>query len=138
MTETAHAPTDPLSKRRRTRRLMFGCIAAAVVSFIAVDALGFPVLAVALYWGGFLAFLGVWKFSDVQVYDERDAAIERRASMTTMGIAAIALIFGGPGLSVLDETGVYDSPALLDGAMFGLMCLFGVFAGAYVYHRYRR
>ena len=119
MTETARSPTDPLSKRRRIRWLMFGCIVAGIAALIVFDALGYPVLAVALYWSGFAAFLGVEKFSDVQVYDERDAALERRASMTTIVIAAFTLILGGAALAVLGETGVYEAPPVLDGVMFG-------------------
>lgn len=137
MSRSDSSGRDRLSKRRRYRRLSFGCVIAGTVGFFVAANVGYPLVGVGLYWLGFLAFVGVWRGTAVSLVDERDAAHERRASQLTLSVIAVVGIAGWPALLVLEETGRYTTPPALEGALLGYAVLFGVFGAAYLWVRYR-
>ncbi|NHN49921.1 DUF2178 domain-containing protein [Halostella sp. JP-L12] len=137
MTSTESPTTDRLSSRRRYRRLMFGSIAAAVVSALALRNLGYPLLSEGVYWVGILAFLAVWWGSPVSLFDERDRALERRASQLTLTVAAVVLVLGASAARLLTEATSYAVPTVVWGALYGYVGLFAAFAVAYLWVRYR-
>ncbi|EMA50946.1 MULTISPECIES: hypothetical protein [Halococcus] len=137
MSRSNSSGRDRLSKRRRYRRLSFGCAIAGTLGFVAAANVGYPLVGVGLYWLGFLAFVGVWRGTAVTLFDERDTAHERRASHITLTVIAVTGIAGWPALLVLEETGYYTIPPVLEGALFGYSALFGLFGIAYLWVRYR-
>lgn len=98
---------------------------------------GYPLVGVGLYWLGFLAFFGIWRGTAVSLFDERDAAHERHASQLTITVIAVAGIVGWPALLVLEETGYYTIPPVLEGALLGYPVLGVVFGASYLWVRYR-
>ncbi|EMA45316.1 hypothetical protein [Halococcus saccharolyticus] len=137
MSRSDSSGRDRLSKRRRYRRLSVGCAIGGTLGFVAAANAGYPLVGVGLYWLGFLVLLGIWRGTAVSLFDERDAALERRASHITLNVIAVAGIAGWPALLVLEETGYYTIPSALEGALFGYAVLFGVFGIAYLWVRYR-
>ena len=137
MTETGHrsgggaGETPTVSTRRRYRRLLFGSVGVGVVANVALRLLSYPVAAEAAYWVGIVAFLAVWQFSPVTLFDERDAELERRASTLTLVVAAVVLVLGASGVRTLGALGVYDAPPFVSGVLYGYVGLFVVFAVAY-------
>lgn len=122
---------------RRYRRLLFGSVVAGVLGFVFAENAGYPLVGVGLYWAGVLGAVAVWQGTDLCLFDERERAIERRASAVTLLLVAVVLIVGGPTLSVLSETGLYAVPPELDGALLGYVVLFVVFGLVYTALRYR-
>jgi len=123
--------TPTVSARRRYRRLLFGSVGVGVAANIALRLLSYPVAAEAAYWVGIVAFLAVWQFSPVTLFDERDAELERRASTLTLVVAAVVLVLGASGVRTLGALGVYDVPPFVSGVLYGYVGLFVVFAVAY-------
>ncbi|WP_073307669.1 DUF2178 domain-containing protein [Halobaculum gomorrense] len=123
--------TSTVSTRRRYRRLLFGSVGLGVAANVALRLLSYPVAAEAAYWVGIVGFLAVWQFSPVQLFDERDAELERRASTLTLVAAAVVLVLGASGARTLGALGVYDAPPFVEGVLYGYVGLFVVFAVAY-------
>ncbi|TKX45702.1 MULTISPECIES: DUF2178 domain-containing protein [unclassified Halorubrum] len=125
---TASATTRP-STRKRYKRIAYGLLGAGILALwigIAVDRF---VLGVALYWAGGLGMGLVQRFSPVELYDERDNAIERKASQNTLNVFAYLFVLGAPGGLALHESGVVTLPGEFYGAMltlFGVYVVFGV------------
>lgn len=137
MTPTETPTTNRLSERRRYRRLMIGSVVGAVIAALALRNLGYPVLSEGVYWAGILAFLGVWRLTPVSLFDERDRALERRASQLTLTVAAVALVLGASAARLLATATTYAVPTVVWGALYGYVGLFAVFAAAYLWVRYR-
>ena len=123
---------------RRYRRLMYGAVLAGVLGFLAADELGHPLVGLGVYWAGIIAFVGIWKGTSVQLFDERDASLERRASHATLQVAAVALVLGMTTLVVVNETTTGEIPERVWGAYLGISALFVVFGVVYLALRYRR
>ncbi|RLM52246.1 DUF2178 domain-containing protein [Halorubrum sp. Atlit-28R] len=125
---TASATTRP-STRKRYKRIAYGLLGAGILALwigIAVDRF---VLGVALYWAGGLGMGLVQRFSPVELYDERDNAIERKASQNTLNVFAYLFVLGAPGGLALHESGVVTLSGEFYGAMltlFGVYVVFGV------------
>lgn len=133
MTPTDGSTTDdPLARRRSARRLFGGLIAAAMLAFIGLDWLGRPLAAVGAYWLLVLGAAAVLYRSD-HVMDERDRALERRTSHRAVQLVGAGLIVLGPGLSALDDAGLYEVPTLVHGVLFGWVALYAVWGLAYVW-----
>lgn len=137
MTETASPATNRLSRIRRYRRLMFGWLLAGVVVALLLRTVGYPLLGEVVYWLGVLGFLAVWWGTPVTLFDERDAALERRASHVTLLVAAVVLVVGASAMRVLPLVSDVVVPAAVQGALYGLAGLFVVFAAAYIWLRFR-
>ena len=80
MTTTESPANDWLSKRQTHRRLMFGGVAVGLV----LRWLDYPVVGEAVYWVGILVFFAIWKGADIELMDERDLELERRASVSDL------------------------------------------------------
>lgn len=136
MTGTDSDGAHRLQKIRRYRRLMYASIGVGVLGFLAGDAFGYPLVGLVVYWAGILGFVGVWKGTSVELFDERDAALERRASHLTLQIAAVVGLLTMTALVVTENTGGEVS-AFVWGAFLALSSLFVLFGVVYTVLRYR-
>ena len=137
MTQNATYGTNRLSRIRRYRRLMFGSLVVGVAAGLGLRALDYPLLGEAIYWLGVFGFLVVWLGTSVTLFDERDAALERRASQLTLLLAGVVLIVGASAARVLPRVSdVTVSPAIR-GALYAYVALFVVFGVVYGWLRYR-
>jgi hypothetical protein len=121
---------------RRYRRLMWVAIGVGVLGFLGLDELGYPFAGLAVYWAGVIAFAGIWKGTSVQLFDERDAALERRTSHATLKLVGGLGLLAFTTLVVLGETTV-EVPDLVWGAYLGYSALFLLWGGVYTVLRYR-
>lgn len=128
---------DPLANRRRDRRLFGGLIAAAMLSFLTLDLIGRPIVAVAAYWA-FVAGAIVVLYRSDAIMDERDAALERITSHRTVQAIGGALLVLSPAVDALAEVNVYDAPPIVDGVILGWGVVFVVWGLAYGVTRLRR
>ena len=131
MTETTHTAKTRIERRQRYKRLMFGCLAIGIAGLLLGSYLDQYLVGVLIYWAGFFGMLGVWQFSPVTLYDERDTAIERKASDYTLGVFAFVLVLGAPGGVALEEASVLTLPAAFGGAMWALVAVYVVFGVIY-------
>lgn len=136
MTETVTTPT--IQRRQRYRTLLFGSVVVAALANVVLRVVGYPVAAEAVYWVGIATFVGIWRFSPVTLFDERDADLERRASTATLQVAAVVLVLGASGARTLAALGVYEVPPVVSGVLYGYVGLFVVFAAALIYTKLTR
>lgn len=127
---------ERLSTVRTYRRLFWACFGVAVLGFVAGSSLGYPLAALGVYWVGVLAMLVVWKGTSIQLFDEREKELDRRASHLTITIVGFVLIVGGPGQILFSRLG-YELSPLLEGALFGYAAQFALFGVVYLWLRYR-
>lgn len=125
-----------LARRRRYRRLSFGVLAACVLGFVLANRFGIPVIGVGVYWLGFVGFFAVQRWAPMALFDERDCALERRASYDTLRLAGLALVLLAPAAATLEAVGYYEIPTFVEGAIWGYAGLYLVFAIAYLGRRY--
>jgi uncharacterized membrane protein len=137
MTSTELSGSKRLAKRQTYRRLMVGCIVAGVLAAIALRNLGYPLVSEAVYWLGIIGFLAVWKGTSMQLFDERDCELERRASLRTVQIVAVLLVLGASAGRVLAAAGVYTAPAVYWHVLYGFGAVAVIFAAVYVWLRVR-
>ncbi|WP_331235961.1 DUF2178 domain-containing protein [Natronorarus salvus] len=137
MTDHAAPTTEPLARRRRHRRLIYGSLAVGILGLLVGIRLEQFLAGVLVYWAGFAGMLGVWWFSPVRLYDERETAIERRASDYTLGVFAFALVIGAPGGLVLEDGGVLTLPPSFHGSVWALVAVYTVFGVIYTVLRRR-
>jgi uncharacterized membrane protein len=128
---------DRLSTIRTYRRLMYGAVLAGTAGFAVASAADRTLLGVAVYWAGFLAFLGIWRGTAVTLFDERDRALERRASHVTLNVLAAVGILAWPSLAVLSEVTDYAPPPEYRGALLALAAVYLVFGVVYTILRHR-
>ncbi|WP_255170547.1 hypothetical protein [Natrononativus amylolyticus] len=137
MTEHTRSTANRLTQRRRHKGLMYGSLAVGILGLLVGVFLEQFVAGVLVYWAGFFGMIAVWLFSPVTLYDERDTAIERKASDYTLGVFAFVLVLGAPGGLVLEDGGVLTLPDAFYGAMWTLVALFAVFGVIYTALRNR-
>lgn len=140
MTQTGNGTpaTERLSRQRRYRRLMFGFVAAGVVLGLTLrEVLDAPLLGEAAYWVGIVGFLAVWWGTSVELFDERDRSLERRASHLTVSVFAVVLVVGASAARVLSYTDTYAVPSEVWAVLWGYVALFATFGLAYAWLRYR-
>ena len=137
MTPPATPGTDRLARIRLYRRLILGSIVVGVLAGLALRFLDYPLAGEAVYWLGILVALGVWLGTSVPLFDERDAALERRASQRTMTIFAVVLIVGASAARVLPLVSDVVVPREVWGALYGYVALFAVWVAAYLWLRFR-
>ena len=133
---TTSATTRP-STRKRYKRIAYGLLGVGILALwigIAVDRF---VLGVALYWAGGLGMGLVQRFSPVELYDERDGTISRKASQTTMNVFAYVFVLGTPGGLALQESGLVTLPGEFYGATWTLFGVFVVFGASHLYYKQR-
>lgn len=138
-TESHQTTTDWLSKRRLYRRLMSVLLLGGVgIGLVLRLLLERPLLGEAIYWVGVLGFLAVWFGSPVTLFDERDKALEQRASVLTLGVFAVVFPVSASAARVLSYTDTIEVPAEIWTVLWGYVALYGVFAGIYGWLRYRQ
>ena len=131
MTTSPSTVHDRLATVRKYRRLFGALLAIAVLGFIAGSSLGYPIAGVGVYWAGVLGMVLVWKGTSLELFDERERTIERRASNLTLTAFAFVLIVGGPGQLLYGELG-YQAGPLLQGALWGYAAQFAFFGLVYL------
>jgi len=116
---------------------MFGSVFGGVAVGLVLRFLDYPVVGEAVYWVGALAFFAVWKLSDVQLMDERDWELERRASLSALQIVGAVLVVSASASRLLTYLTEYTVPAFVWGALYGYIGLFIAFGLSYLWHRTR-
>lgn len=127
-----------LAKRRRYRRLMYASILVGVVGFVVADELGYQLIGLAVYWVGILAFVGIWKRTAIELFDERDVDLERRTSLLTLKISGVVGVLWMSVLVVLNASTTVDIPERVWGGFLTLSGLFVLYGAVYLFLRYRR
>lgn len=127
-----------LAKRRRYRRLMYASSLVGVVGFVVADELGYQLVGLAVYWVGILAFVGIWKGTAIELFDERDVDLERRTSLLTLKIAGVVGVLWMSVMVVLNATTTVDIPERVWGGFLTLSGLFVLYGAVYLILRYRR
>ena len=135
MTTTESPANDWLSKRQTYRRLMSGAVFGGVAVGLVLRWLDYPVVGEAVYWVGILAFFAIWKGADIELMDERDLELERRASVSAIGIVGAVLVVVASASRLVTRLTDYTVPTLMWGALYGYVGLFIAFGVAYFYHR---
>jgi hypothetical protein len=138
MTSTETSATNRLSRARSYRRAIGGIVVGAVLLNVSLRYLGYGVAAEAVYLLGAVAALAVWRSSSVPLFDERDAAIEQRASQLALGVSAVVLVVGASGARLLHAAGVFTAPTIVWGALYGYVAVFVTFGVAFLWVRSRR
>lgn len=138
MTRTTTSEPSLLAKKRRYRRLMLGFIAAGVGGALVLrELLNYPLLSEAVYWVGILGFLAVWQGTSLTLFDERDDALERRASQLTLVLLAPILVIAASATRVLPKVSDYTVPSEISYALYGFLAVYAVFGVVYVTLRYQ-
>lgn len=137
MTETTTAGTDRLARIRLYRRLFYACILLGSAGLIVASRFDYHLFGVGVYWTGVVAALAILWGTSVGLYDERDVALERRASLITLYVIGAVAVLGIPASVALAELGYFTLPPELLGAMYGYGALCAVFAVTYLWLRYR-
>ena len=137
MTETTHAAELRIERRQRYKHLAFASLVAGIVGSVVASSVDQHLVGVLIYWAGFVGMLGVWQFSPVTLYDERDTAIERKASDYTLGVFAIVGVLAIPGLVALEAEGILTLPAAFDGMAVTFVAVFVLFGVIYTVLRRR-
>jgi len=133
---TTPATTRP-STRKRYKRIAYGLLGVGIAALLIGTAIDRFVIGVFLYWAGGIGMGLVQRYSPVDLYDERDDTIERKASQNTMQVFAYVFILGAPGGLVLEESGILTLPGEFYGAMWTLFSLSAVFGAFVLYYKYR-
>jgi uncharacterized membrane protein len=129
--------TNRLARIRRYRRLMYASVLVGVLGFLALDELGYALAGLGVYWAGIVAFLAVWKGTSVTLFDERDTALERRASHATIGVVGALGVLTFTSLVVLGETTTVEVPDAVWTLYLGYAALFVLWGAVYTVLKYR-
>jgi len=138
MTQSDTAGADRLARQRFYRRLLVGFVVGGVgLGLVLRIGLGYPLVGEAVYWLGIVGFLAVWRGTSITLVDERDRALERRASQITLAAFGAILVVGASSARVLSYTDTYEVPGMVWTVLWGYVALFGVFGVVYLWLRYR-
>jgi hypothetical protein len=116
---------------------MVGLVLGGTLAAIGLRELNYPVVGETLYWLAILGFLAVWKWSPVQLFDERDTAMERRASHRTLTLLVPMFVVGASVSRLATWLGWFTVPAVVWGALYGFLVVYAVFGLAYLQERRR-
>lgn len=116
---------------------MYGSVLLGTLGFIVASTIGYPIAGVGIYWIGILGFLAVWQGTSFSLFDERERALERRASVITLTLSGLVMIAAGPAEVVLSEVGLYSAPPVFEGALLTISVQAVVFGLTYLWLRYR-
>ncbi|WP_396611208.1 DUF2178 domain-containing protein [Haloferax sp. S1W] len=137
MTQVQQRSTPRLSKQRRYRYLMYAFLLGGVAVGLGLRVLDYHVLSEAVYWVGIVGALVVWKGTSITLFDERDKAIDRRASQLTMTLTGALLVVGASTARLGTHLGLVDVPPMVHGALYGYISVFVIFGLSYFWVRYR-
>lgn len=137
MSEYGADGTGRLAKIRRYRRLMYASILVGVVGFLVADELGYSLAGLAVYWAGIVSFFAIWKGTSVTLFDERDTALERRASHATIGVVGVVGVLTFTSLVALSELATVEIPAFVWTLYLGYAGLFVLWGAVYTVLKYR-
>jgi len=129
--------TDRTTTIRRYRLAMYAVVVLGSSAFVALSWVELPIIGVGAYWLGVVAFVAIWRLTDIQLFDERDYELERRASHRTLLVVAAALVLVGPALVVLEEATGFTEPVWVDTVLYTLAAQFGVFGLVYLWCKRR-
>jgi len=130
--------TDPVSVRRRNRRTLVAAIGVGVGGGLLLrEVAGYPLAGELVYWLGIVAAIAVWVRSPVPLLDERDRALERRASQATISVTAVAVVLAASAARVLSVTDTVAVPDTVWTVLWAYVGLFVVWVGSYAWLRYR-
>lgn len=140
MTRTRNSTTsNGLAARRRYRRLLAAFLLGGVgIGLLLREGLGYPLLGEAAYWLGIIGFLAVLFGTPVSLFDERDVALERRASHLTLTLAAVALVLAASAARVVPQVTAYSVPDAVRPALYAVGSLYVVFVAVYLLLRVHR
>ncbi|GAB6878556.1 DUF2178 domain-containing protein [Halorubrum gandharaense] len=133
MTETSTPATNRLSTRKRYKRLSTASLLVGMAGLFVGVFLDQVVAGVLVYWAGFVGMIVVWRVSPVELYDERDTAIERRTSEITLNAFGVLFVAAAPGGVALEAAGVVELPPEFGGAMWTLFAIYVTFGVVYTY-----
>jgi len=117
---------------------MYGSLLGGVLGFVIAVELGYQLVGLAVYWVGILTFVGIWKGTSVQIFDERDINLERSASLLTFKIAGVVGVLWMSALVVVDTTTTVEVPDRVSGGFLTLSGLFVLYGVVYFVLRYQR
>ncbi|WP_246045682.1 DUF2178 domain-containing protein [Halorussus ruber] len=138
MTRTQTSGRSPLDQKRRYRQLMYGFVFGGVaVALLLREVLGYPLVSEAVYWVGILGFLAVWQGTSLTLFDERDRALERKASQLTLKLFAPVLVLAASAARVVPKVTAYTVPEAVWPALYGFVALYATFGVVYLALRYR-
>jgi len=138
MTHSDHSGGSRLARQRFYRRLLVGfVVGGTAIGLVLREWFGYPLLGEVIYWLGIVGFLAVWWGSSMTLFDERDRALERRASQLTLTIFAVLLVVGASSVRVFSYAGLYEVPSVIWAVLWGYVALYGVFGVVYIGLRYR-
>jgi uncharacterized membrane protein len=133
MTRTQISDRNPLAKQRKYRRLLFGVLFGGVaIALLLREVLGYPLVSEAVYWVAVVGFLAVWLGTSVTLFDERDRALEERASRVTLTILAPILAITASLARVLPKVTDYAVPEAVLPALYAFVALYAVFGVVYL------
>ena len=132
MTQTPTSDPNPLAKQRKYRRLLFGVLFGGVaVALLLREVLGYPLVSEAVYWVAVLGFFTVLFGSSVTLFDERDKALEERASRWTLTILAPILAITASVGRLLPRVSDYALPEAVWPVLYGFIGVYVLFAVVY-------
>lgn len=127
--------------QRRYGALVFGLYVVGIAGMIVGILLDYALAASVVYltglWGGFALSLWLHHGSSIQMADERDREIERRASDYTM-LGVIGFTIGVlPVVLVLEFTADYSFGSTVDGILYAFtaICVLYVASFFFTWHR---
>lgn len=113
-------------------------VGGAGVGILLRDGLGYPLAGEVVYWAGIVGFLAIWLGTSTPLFDERDRALERRASHLAL-LAFVPVLVGGASLGrVLPLVSDYALPAAVWPALYALGAVYVTFGAIYVGLRFGR
>ncbi|NHN59877.1 DUF2178 domain-containing protein [Halorussus sp. JP-T4] len=117
---------------------MWGFLAGGVgLGLVLREVLGYPLVSEAVYWLGVLGFLAVAVGSSITLFDERDRALERRASQLTLTLLAPVLAVVASVGRLLPRFTDYALPAEVWYALYGVVAVYVAFGAVYGVLRFR-
>jgi uncharacterized membrane protein len=138
ITRTDGSGSNQLARRRFYRRLLVGfLVGGTAVGLVLREGLGYPRIGEAIYWLGIIGFLAVWRGTSMTLFDERDDALERRASQITLTLFAVVLVLGASSARVLSYTTTHEVPTAIWTILWGYIAIYAVFGVVYLGLRYR-
>jgi uncharacterized membrane protein len=133
MNATATTRFDPATYKRITVGLTL-LAALALAGGVVFER---PFVGIGVYALGLGTVFVLPSVADVRLFDERDETIARNASATTLTLFGWLSAIVYPSLVALSATGGFSWGPASSAVAFGTAALYGTYALALGYHRYR-